>query len=145
MVGDPPPPLRPGVGDVSSPLLRSMADFYCGVAAIRDRTRIHGFPPLTTVLRPTAPLRLRLASTSTTCLYDLPLWPASTACLYVLPLRPASTACLYGLPLRPAFIMSSPSSSSSSSISCSSGTSIFLFCICVFSFHFLKLFFHFFF
>jgi hypothetical protein len=36
MAGDP-PPLRPGVGDVTLPFLRSMADFYCGVAAIRDR------------------------------------------------------------------------------------------------------------
>jgi hypothetical protein len=32
-----PPPLRPGVGDVTPPFLRSMADFYCCVAAIRDR------------------------------------------------------------------------------------------------------------
>jgi hypothetical protein len=32
-----PPLLRPGVGDVTPPILRSMADFYCGVAAIRDR------------------------------------------------------------------------------------------------------------
>jgi hypothetical protein len=33
--GPPPPPA--GVGDVTPPLLRSMADFYCDVAAIRDR------------------------------------------------------------------------------------------------------------
>ncbi len=30
-------PPRAGVGDVTPPLLRSMADFYCGVAAIQDR------------------------------------------------------------------------------------------------------------
>ncbi len=32
-----PSPLRLGVGDVTPPFLRSMADFYCGVAAIWDR------------------------------------------------------------------------------------------------------------
>jgi hypothetical protein len=55
-----------------------------------------GFPPLTTAAYRCywLPQRLRLAST--TCFYDLSLWPASTACLYDLPLWPASTACLYG-------------------------------------------------
>ncbi len=46
-----PPPLRLGVGDVTPSFLRSMADFYCGVAAIRDRWYIiwkgASPPPLT--------------------------------------------------------------------------------------------------
>jgi hypothetical protein len=35
--GTPPPISRLGAGDVTPSFLRSMADFYCDVAAIRDR------------------------------------------------------------------------------------------------------------
>jgi hypothetical protein len=46
-----PPPLRLGVGDVTLSSLRSIADFYCGVAAIWDRLFIiwkgASPPPLT--------------------------------------------------------------------------------------------------
>ncbi len=41
------------------------------------------------------PLRLRLASTTMTCLYDLLLRLASMACFYGLPLQPASMVCLH--------------------------------------------------
>jgi hypothetical protein len=62
LYGGGPPPLQPGVGDVTPPLLRSMADFYCSVAAIRDRWFIiwKGASPPPSQRR--SPLRGRLST-----------------------------------------------------------------------------------